>query len=56
MLGINPRKRLDAEYFGYIELLTGQISSAIGTAASYEAEKQRAESLAEIGIHLEISS
>jgi signal transduction histidine kinase/CheY-like chemotaxis protein len=47
--GINPYRRYDLAYSGFIGLLAGQIAAALGNARAYEAERQRAEALAEIG-------
>lgn len=46
--GISPRRSLDDDYQGFLELVASQIASAIADARAYEAERQRAESLAEI--------
>ena len=46
--GINPYRRYDMGYSGFIDLLSGQIAAALGNARAYEAERRRAEALAEI--------
>ena len=46
--GINPYRRYDIAYSGFIDLLAGQIAAALGNARAYEAERRRAEALAEI--------
>src|SRR6202012_1827760 len=46
--GLNPHRALDANYRGFIQLLTAQIAAAIARADKYERERQRAEALAEI--------
>ncbi|AFY66493.1 signal transduction histidine kinase [Geitlerinema sp. PCC 7407] len=46
--GISPRRALDDDYQGFLELVASQIASAIADARAYEVERQRAESLAEI--------
>jgi PAS domain S-box-containing protein len=46
--GISPRLRLDDQYRGFLDLLAAQISAAITNARAYEAERKRAEALAEI--------
>ena len=46
--GINPRTYFDDAYRGFFRLVVGQIASAISNARAYEAEKKRAEALAEI--------
>jgi signal transduction histidine kinase len=44
---VNPFRRY-AVYSGFIDLLAGQIAAALGNARAYEAERRRAEALAEI--------
>ncbi|MGC2618854.1 MAG: ATP-binding protein [Acidobacteriaceae bacterium] len=44
--GLNPFRKLDAEYSGFIDLIAGQIAAALSNARVYEQERQRAESLA----------
>jgi signal transduction histidine kinase/DNA-binding response OmpR family regulator len=46
--GINPFRRLDEAYLGFINLVAGQIASGIANAHAYEEERRRAEALAEI--------
>jgi signal transduction histidine kinase/FixJ family two-component response regulator len=46
--GINPYRRYDAAYSGFVDLLAGQIAAGLANARVYEAERRRAESLAEI--------
>ena len=46
--GLNPFRRLDAPYRSFIDLLVGQIEAGIANARAYEAERQRADALAEI--------
>ena len=46
--GINPYRHYDKDYSGFIDLLSGQIAAAISNARAYEAERRRAEALAEI--------
>ncbi len=48
VVGTNPYRRFDAAYSGFIDLLAGQIAAGIGNARAYEAERHRAEALAEI--------
>jgi PAS domain S-box-containing protein len=45
---LNPYRRLDAEYRGFVDLLAGQIAAGIANAFAYENERQRAEALAEL--------
>jgi signal transduction histidine kinase/FixJ family two-component response regulator len=44
----NPYRRYRPSYSGFIDLLAGQISAALGNARAYEAERRRAEALAEL--------
>jgi PAS domain S-box-containing protein len=46
--GIIARRALDDDYQGFLELVAGQIASALADARAYEAQRQRAEALAEI--------
>jgi PAS domain S-box-containing protein len=46
--GINPYRRLEAQYRGFVELVAGQIGAALARVRAYEAERKRAEALAEI--------
>ena len=46
--GINPHRRLDDAYLGFVTLAAGQIASALSNAKAYEEERNRAEALAEI--------
>jgi signal transduction histidine kinase len=46
--GINPFRRLDTAYLGFINLVAGQIASGLANAHAYEEERRRAEALAEI--------
>nr|WP_239522592.1 SpoIIE family protein phosphatase [Geodermatophilus sabuli] len=48
VVGLNPHRRYDDGYRGFLELVANQISSALSSAASHEAERQRAEALAEL--------
>ncbi|QLE58331.1 ATP-binding protein [Nostoc sp. TCL26-01] len=48
VVGISSRRALDDDYQGFLELVAGQVASAIADARVYEAERQRAEALAEI--------
>jgi PAS domain S-box-containing protein len=48
VVGINPYRRYDAAYSDFVDLLAGQIAAGLANARAYEAERQRAESLAEI--------
>ncbi len=46
--GVNRRKRLDENYRGFFNILSGQISKSISDAQAFEKERKRAEALAEI--------
>ncbi len=48
VVGINPYRPYDAAYRGFLDLLAGQITAGISSVRAYEAERQRAEALAEI--------
>jgi PAS domain S-box-containing protein len=46
--GLNPYRPLDGRYRGFLDLLAGQIAAGLASARTYEAERRRAEALAEI--------
>jgi len=48
VVGLNPYRRLDESYRGFLKLVAGQISASIANAQAYEEARQRAEALAEI--------
>ena len=48
IVGVSPRLKLDGGYLSFIELVAGQVATAIANARAYEEEKKRAEALAEI--------
>ncbi len=48
VVGLNPFRPYDEDYRGFLELLAGQIGSGLANAGSYEAERRRAEALAEL--------
>ena len=48
IVGINPYRHYDSAYSGFITLLSGQLAAGLGNARAYEAERRRAEALAEI--------
>jgi signal transduction histidine kinase len=48
VIGVNPRRALDNDYEGFLQLVAGQFSTALNNARSYEKERQRAEALAEL--------
>jgi PAS domain S-box-containing protein len=48
--GLNPYRRFDDEYRGFVSLLANQIGSALANAVAYETERRRAETLAELDL------
>lgn len=48
VVGLNPFRLFDGSYRGFIDLVAGQISASIANAEAYEAERKRAEALAEL--------
>jgi PAS domain S-box-containing protein len=46
--GLNRHRPLDDGYRGFVELVAGHIAAGVGSARSYRAQQQRAESLAEL--------
>ncbi|HEX6012953.1 MAG TPA: ATP-binding protein [Geminicoccaceae bacterium] len=46
--GVSPRLALDELYRSFLELVAGQIATAVAGARSYEEERRRAEALAEL--------
>jgi PAS domain S-box-containing protein len=46
--GVSPRRPFDEAYASFLDLVGGQIASAITNAQAYEAERERAEALAEV--------
>ncbi len=46
--GLNPFRKFEDEFRGFVSLLANQIAAAIATAVVYEKERQRAETLAEL--------
>ena len=48
LLGVSPRRPLDAEYRTFFDLIAGQVSAAVASARAREEERERAEALAEI--------
>ena len=45
---INPYRPFDDSYRGFVDLVASQIASGLASARAYEAERQRAEALAEL--------
>ncbi len=48
IVGLNPFRPFDEDFRTFVALVAGQISASIGNAQAYEAERRRAEALAEI--------
>ncbi|MGY1746255.1 SpoIIE family protein phosphatase [Blastococcus sp. SYSU D00695] len=48
VVALNPHRPLDESYRGFLELVAHQVSAALLNADSYEAERERAEALAEL--------
>ena len=48
VVGLNPHRRYDNRYRGFIELVAGQIAAGLVNAGAYEAERRRAAALAEL--------
>jgi PAS domain S-box-containing protein len=48
VVGLNPCRALDEEYESFLHLLAGHIGTTIANAHAYEAERKRAEALAEL--------
>jgi signal transduction histidine kinase len=46
--GCSPRRALDEPYRSFLDLVAGQVASAIADTQAYEAERRRAETLAEL--------
>lgn len=48
VVGINAHRTFDEAYESFVQLLAGQIAAALATVRAYEAERRRAEALAEL--------
>ncbi|HTZ46450.1 MAG TPA: response regulator [Verrucomicrobiae bacterium] len=48
IIGVNPHKRLDDDYRGFLSLVSGQIAKGIADARLLDQERQRAEALAKL--------
>jgi signal transduction histidine kinase len=46
--GINPFRRMDDAYLGFVNLVAGQISSGLANALAYDEAQRRAQALAEL--------
>ena len=48
LAGVSPNRLLDEDYRTFLELVAGQVATAVGNARAFEAERRRAEALAEL--------
>ncbi|MBN9790011.1 hypothetical protein DMP17_15585 [Pseudonocardia sp. TMWB2A] len=48
VVGLNPFRTFDERYRAFVDLLAGQVGAALVAAGAYEAERERAEALAEL--------
>ncbi len=48
VVGISPRRALDDEYRTFLDLVAGQVATAVANAQAYQEERKRAEALAEL--------
>jgi len=48
IVGLNPFRPFDDDYRSFLSLVAGQITAGVANAQAYEAERRRAEALAEI--------
>jgi anti-anti-sigma factor len=48
VVGISPFRALDPDYRGFCDLVAGHVAAAVADARAYEAERRRAEALAEL--------
>ena len=48
LAGLSPFRLFNDSYRGFLDLVAGQLSAAIGNAQAYEEERRRAEALAEL--------
>jgi PAS domain S-box-containing protein len=46
--GLSPRRAFDQPYADFVQLVAGHVATAIANASAYEAERRRAEALAEL--------
>ena len=46
--GLSPRRVVDSDYMSFLNLVAGHIGTSVANARAYEAERKRAEALAEI--------
>ncbi|HEY2206291.1 MAG TPA: SpoIIE family protein phosphatase [Pseudonocardia sp.] len=48
LAGVSPYRYLDDEYRQFLELVAGQVANAVADASAYQAQRRRAEELAEL--------
>ena len=48
VVGLNPQRPFDDQYRAFLDLVAGQLGTAVANARAYEEERKRAEALAEI--------
>jgi len=48
IVGLNPLRKLDYDYSGFVDLVGGQLAAAIARARAFENERDRVEKLAEL--------
>jgi len=48
VVGVSPHRELDQEYRGFFELVARRVATAIAEVRAYDAERRRAEALAEL--------
>jgi PAS domain S-box-containing protein len=48
VVGLNPFRRFDENYRNFLSLVGGQIAASLASAQTYEAERRRAEALAQL--------
>jgi signal transduction histidine kinase len=48
VLGISPQRPFDDQYRSFLDLVAGQLATAVANARAHEVERKRAESLAEL--------
>ncbi len=48
LAGVSPRRPLDEAYRSFLNLVAGQLAAALADASAYEAERRRAEELAQL--------
>jgi signal transduction histidine kinase len=46
--GVSPRRALDADYAGFLDLVAGHVATAVANARGHEEQRRRAEALAEL--------